>query len=280
MKLVSDAPTRPLTVLAQDPSVRKANGAALTTTVLVPNETLAPGPKGHRIHVIDYDATRGRYFEPEKKRLDVDAFAGETNVGRLVANRHFHAQNVYALVATTLLQFEMALGRSVSWGFRSGAHHIKVAPHAFAEANAYYSRRDEGIVFGYVPMPKEGRGRGKSPLVFTCLSSDIVTHETTHALLDGLRGEYMRPSTPDQPAFHEGFADIVALLSSLSRKELIALTLPPAARGRGNLVETAALKPDALKNSVLLGLAGNSARPWRNRPCARSASTHCGAPSR
>ena len=34
-------------------------------------------------------------------------------------------------------QFERALGRRLSWSF--GGHQIKVAPHAFAEANAFYS---------------------------------------------------------------------------------------------------------------------------------------------
>jgi len=50
----------PLTVLAQDPSVLR-NGKALTISVLVPAESLAPGPKSHRIHVVDYDSTENRY---------------------------------------------------------------------------------------------------------------------------------------------------------------------------------------------------------------------------
>jgi hypothetical protein len=74
-------------------------------------------------------------------------------------------------------------------------------------------------------------------------------------VLDGLRGELMRPSTPDQPAFHEGLADIVALLSGLSHKELIKLVLPRVS-GRGpELVAMKQLKAEKLKKSVLLGLA-------------------------
>ena len=104
---------------------------------------------------------------------------------------------------STLARFEFALGRRVAWSF--GGHQLKVAPHAFADANAFYSRQDESILFGYF--------QGQKDTIFTCLSHDVISHETTHALLDGLRERYMDPSSADQAAFHEGFADVVALLS-------------------------------------------------------------------
>ena len=91
----------------------------------------------------------------------------------------FHAQQVYGTAARTLAAFETALGRRLPWGF--GNHQLDLVPHAFAEANAYYSREDRALLFGYVPAEPSGEA------VYTCLSHDVVVHETTHAVLDGLR---------------------------------------------------------------------------------------------
>src|SRR5262249_8804805 len=131
---------------------------------------------------------------------------------KILGDPHFHAQNVYAIIMRTLARFEFALGRRASWGF--GQHQLKVAPHAFADANAFYSEADEALGFGYFP------GRDGN-IVFSCLAHDVVVHETTHALVDGLRERFTDPSSPDQAAFHEGFADIVAILSVFSLPDVV-----------------------------------------------------------
>jgi hypothetical protein len=166
---------------------------------------------------------------------------------RLLNDPRFHAQNVYAIVMRTLAQFERALGRRVSWSF--GGHQLKVAPHAFAEANAFYSPGQEALLFGYFA------GR-KGATVFNCLSHDIVAHETAHGLVDGLRPRYMEPSSPDQAAFHEGFADVVALLSVFSIREVVEYAVAQAVSeaGGGSMVRLSELTTDALKQGILLGL--------------------------
>ena len=193
--------TRRVTVIAQDPSVRRGR-RIVTGEVAIPREDLREGPWGHRVQVVDYDASLDRYRIPKPIAAQDDPFKGK-DPDRLIADPEFHAWNCYAIVMSTLARFEFALGRRVAWSF--GGHQIKVAPHAFADANAFYSRQDESILFGYF--------QGRKDTVFTCLSHDVISHETTHALLDGLRERYMDPSSPDQAAFHEGFADVVALLS-------------------------------------------------------------------
>jgi len=258
MKFTTGAPTKRLTVLAQDPTILDRDGLPLLTTVEVPAERLAPGPKGTRAHVVDYDASLDKLIAPRKTHIDQDVadlvliskqtgkrLKSKKAYAALINDPHFHAQNVYAIVNSTLLEFERALGRRISWGFSSGAHQIKIAPHAFAEMNAFYSRQDEMLSFGYFPDDND--------FVFSCLSFDIVAHETTHAILDGLRTEYMRPASIDQGAFHEGFADIVALLSAFKSKDLVDIVL-----GGQSASKTAAksdFKPENLRQSVLVGLA-------------------------
>lgn len=247
--------TRRLRIIAQDPGV-KVGGRILTTEVAVPAEELAAGPTGYRVKVIDYDVSTNTLYQPATFPDPVDGqyrdpFGGtKKSAGAynewLLNDPRFHAQNVYAIAMRTLARFEFALGRRVPWG--SEGHQIHIAPHAFADANAFYSEPDRGIFFGYFA------GASGKP-VYTCLSHDVVAHETTHAILDGLRDRYTEPSSPDQAAFHEGFADIVALLSVFSSGDVIGALLG-GARGKPRaLIDERRLTRKALQESVLLGLA-------------------------
>ncbi len=222
--------TRRLTIIAQDPSVKRFDGKILKTRIDIPAEEVAPGPRGYRVALVDYDTSTGRlyipmeYEAPYKGKYE-DPFlkaAEQDDDDELLKDPRFHCQNVYAIVMRTLARFEFALGRRVNWGFPG--HQIYVAPHAFADANAFYSEKDRALCFGYFTPPH--RTEKEKGVVFTCLSHDVVAHETTHALLDGLRGRYTDPSSPDQAGFHEGFSDIVALLSVFSLKDVVGALLP------------------------------------------------------
>jgi hypothetical protein len=245
-------PNRLLTIVAQDPSLKDAKGKIVTARISVPHERLDDGPRGFRVQVVDYDASNEAYYTPipagsyggpgEAQR---DPFAGASN-RQMLEDPAFHAQNVYAIVMRTLARFEFALGRRVAWSF--GGHQIKVAPHAFAIANAFYSSRDEALLFGYFP-----RKPGGKEMVFSCLSHDVVAHEATHALLDGLRERYTYPSSPEQAAFHEGFADIVAMLSVFSLPSAMRAALGRQLDDR--TISKDRLTRDFLTNTMLFGLA-------------------------
>jgi len=246
--------SRQLTIVAQDPTVRDAAGRIVRARVAVPADWLGPGPRGQRFHVVDYDATTDvlhpavdltdpRADERNRPWTSADRFA-DADDEVLETDPAFHAQNVYAIAARTLGAFERALGRRLGWAF--AGHQLYLVPHAFCEANAYYSDDDWGVFFGYLP-PIDGK------TVYTCLSHDIVAHETTHAILDGLRPRFLEPGLPDQPAFHEGFADVVALLSVFSVPSLVEAVLGAAdAQGR---IDARLVEEGKLAHSALFGLA-------------------------
>lgn len=240
--------------MAQDPGVRDADGKILIARINLPGELLAGGPLGSAVHVIDYDASTGTMYQP--------FVAAPTGVVRapkskkaLLGDQGYHAMNAYAIVMRTLLRFELALGRRVGWGIHG--HQLKIVPHAFEEPNAFYAPGPEALLFGYV--------RGAPDPMFLCLSHDVVAHETAHALLDGLRDKFMAPSTPDQAALHEAFADIVALLSVFSLPEAVRnlITNLHGAQRAGTprgFARTSELTRDKLEETALLGLADDMAR--------------------
>jgi hypothetical protein len=260
-----DVRTREFTIFGQDPAVRTRAGKIVRARLAVPAERLDPGPRGYRVSIVDYDSTHDILYEPAD--LGPGDGAGDRYAAadddRLLRDPGFHAQNVYAIVMQSLARFEAALGRHVSWSFPYG-HQLQVAPHAFREANAYYTEQDQGLLFGYFPGQ-----RGHT--IFTCLSHDVVAHETTHALLDSLRDRYTDPSVADQAAFHEGFADLVALLSVFSVgpvvDELVRRSIPARSTSVRRVDEV------WLRRSALFGLAeemGQELQTNRGRALRRS----------
>lgn len=262
-----------MTIVAQDPSVGDERGI-LRATVPVPADRLEPGPRSHRFQVIDYDATARVLLAPATltggdgeagnwEWVEPDSFSGRSDA-ELLSDPAFHAQNAYAIAARTLAAFESAIGRRLNWGFPG--HELYLVPHAMAEANAYYADDVRAVLLGYLPVkarqgararPRALRiaraGRLDPDAVYTCLSHDVIAHETTHAVLDGLRHRFLMPGLPDQPAFHEGLADIVALLSVFSMAEVVQRLL-----GEANLegrIADQSVTDQELKHSALFTLA-------------------------
>src|ERR1700716_2142191 len=117
--------------------------------------------------------------------------------------------------------------------------------HAMCQANAFYSPDAHGIVFGYFKASLTDPGRNlPGQTVFTCLSHDIIAHETTHAIVDGIREFFMEPTNIDVPAFHEAFADLAALFAHFAHKEVLLDTL----RKTGGRLFNLQLTPDVQTN--------------------------------
>ena len=209
-----------LRVYTQDPGVSRFDGAI--ADLPVPWEPAAPGPSGALFVVRDVHERTGDVFAP----IDLD---DRGVIGRGLSpsttNPQFAQQMTYAVAMTTYERFRMALGRlpefaPVVRAQRDGR--LEIRPHFRYEDNAYYVPEDAAIWFGFVKSTAASAGRTqKGAFVFTSLAHDVVAHETTHALLDGMRPYLMLPSNPDVDAFHEGFADLVALLMRFRYDEVV-----------------------------------------------------------
>ncbi|MBS1793871.1 MAG: peptidase M4 [Acidobacteria bacterium] len=214
---------RPLKVYAFDPSRGRTLGNHMT--VDVPYEKLRGGLAGKYLEVIDYDAANACYYEP----LDPDhpSVLMQGGLEPSESDPRFHQQMVYAVASRTISVFEFALGRKIKWAFnrdrpQNKKRPLRLYPHAMQAANAFYSRDLEALVFGYFPASdSDPVSNLPGQTIFTCLSHDIIAHETTHALIDGQRKFFMEATSPDTLAFHEAFADIVALFQHFSFKEVL-----------------------------------------------------------
>lgn len=244
--------TRKLSIIAQDPSVT-VEGKIVRASVDVPAEELLPGPRGYRVVVVDYDVSANALYAPAElpSGLEgdyVDPF-DKASDAKLLSDPRFHAQNAYAIAMRILARFEFALGRRIKWGCEG--HQLNILPHAFAEPNAFYSREDRSLFFGYFESRPDKNGATRT--IYSSLSHDVVAHETTHAILDGLRARYLEPSSPDQGAFHEGFSDVVALLSVFALPDVVSAVLD--GKPGDKLIDQKHLTKARLAQSVLFGLA-------------------------
>lgn len=202
-------------------------------------EPLAPGPAGEYIEVVDYDPSLKMFYAPVD--LNDPYILASDGLMPSEGNPQFHQQMVYAVAMTTIKNFEKALGRKVLWAprrvataeFEEYVPQLRIYPHALREANAYYSPLKKSILFGYFPAtPADKAQVMPGSLVFTCLSHDIIAHEVTHAILDGLHRNYNHASNPDVLAFHEAFSDLVALFQHFSFPEVLKHQI---AKTKGNL---------------------------------------------
>jgi len=247
---------RRLRVYSFDPSMATQLATALINqaTIKVPwEEGLQPGPIGEYLEVIDYDPASGCFYAPvdlnEAHALAQDGLAPSEG------NPQFHQQMVYAVAMRTIRNFEKALGRLALWSPREEfVARLRVYPHAMREANAYYSPEKKALLFGYFPASARTPGTNlPEGLVFTCLSHDIIAHETTHALLDGIHWRFIEPSNPDMLAFHEAFADIVALFQHFSLPEVLRHQI---AKTRGDLASQSLLGELAQQLGQAIGQHG------------------------
>ncbi len=195
-----------LPIMVQDQAIAQQKGMRLTEGCTLEGERFfLDGPVTERLAVLDFDAqtgalAQGTRFDPKEATYDVNPDA--------VESPDFLRTNAFATVLKTMYMFEEddTLGRPLSWGF--DGPQLLVVPVAGEWANAFYEREARCLQFFYFTS-KEGRR------IYTSLSHDIVSHETGHAILDGIAPDLYHAITPQSLALHEGVADLVALVMAL-----------------------------------------------------------------
>jgi hypothetical protein len=184
-------------------------------------EPYLDGPVSRRAAVLDLDVATGslrpgaRWKDRSYQVPDTPETATD-RPGPDIDSDAFLQVSVWGTVLDTVQWFEgpEVLGRSVRWAF--GEPQIRVIPRAGEKANARYDRDTQSLQFFSVPA-RDGSGR----LVHTCLSRDIVVHETTHAILDGIASDLLGAFSPQARAIHEAIADLAALFASFRDKTQI-----------------------------------------------------------
>ncbi len=283
----NDPIVRPLRVYTLDPSVSDRVGGI--ATVQIPYEKLGKGPIGSL-----FDVRLEKVPSPlEAGPLDLDdpRLLMTGGLAPSPSNGHFHLQMVYAICSLTYAAFKRALGREIGWATPvgpDGSVRLILRPFGFRGRNAGYNRDTGDLSFGFFTAAKDPAGFiVRNGLICTALSHDIIAHETTHALLDGLRTAFLFPTNVDVPAFHEGFADLVALFLHFTYPEVVeqAIRESRGAIARGSMLTDLARefgyarsrssKPSALRSGIDVdGIAafdsdvpaGKDSRPVRYDP--------------
>ncbi len=115
--------------------------------------------------------------------------------------------NAHVITNETLQLFESYKGAEIPW---ASGKQLPVTPHKQEGRNAYYSRFGGTNYFF-----SESKGLGQ--VMKTANSTDVVSHETGHALLDGLRPGFFGTHDDETGAFHEAFGDCAAILYGLTQ---------------------------------------------------------------
>lgn len=223
-----EPPLRRLRIFTSDPSASRLAGRSAVADVPYEPLTIEPAQDGNT----RYECLCGRLFElhmlDEQQRalaaprLDEPTQLMQDGYAPSEANPRFHAQMVYAVASRVHADFRRALGREPGWGFAGTHERLKVFPLGSSEENAWYDPVRGELVFGAFERDKQG-------WISTALMHDIIAHELTHALLDSQRPHFMEPTGPDVAGFHEGFADLVALMQHFQYREPLQAALAESA---------------------------------------------------
>ena len=165
----------------------------------------------------------------------------------------FDAVHTFVVVRQTLTMYQRALGAAGvvmplpwQWNSSTDTRPLAVFPHGLPNVmNAFYSRNQGCLKFGdFIP-------NGATDRVFTCRSFDIVSHETAHAVLDGIKPLWLQADAPPQTGgLHEAFGDLTAIFLALSQLDQCEAVI---AQTKANLHDKSFLTDIAEQFGLALG---------------------------
>jgi hypothetical protein len=186
------------------------------SVVVYPQDPFVSGPEVRRISARDISpglVNAGvRIHDTEGDAAQPDS---QGNYLFWPGTREFDQVNSFYYTTFTLRMFERYARRLLPWSFP--AVRISVDPHSGNGANAFYNEQDRLIGFHAFSLNGE--------VISAAQSADIVSHETAHAILDGLRDLFNESFGLGPTAFHEAFGDMSAMLVALHDDSLISRVL-------------------------------------------------------
>lgn len=254
-------------ILVQDPYLPERQKTDLVEGAFIRRVTFLDGPETDRIIVLDdyvelnqqkrkaifnapgtwsKNSRTGRYFSADNinlLRAINEAHKAKQLVKELelIGKPEFMQLNAFGIVEKTLDLFEdeNLIGRPIQWYFPTEKLVIYVRASKREKLNAGYARtnnpKGQRINFYYRSNVKsEDTTLENISTVFSCLSRDIVSHETAHAIIDGINPAlYMFVNASNHcQAIHESLADLTSLLLSFKSG---TLTKEVLAKNQGNL---------------------------------------------
>src|SRR5688572_353402 len=196
----------------------------LQTHVALDVGLFGDGPSHPRLAVVDPDHSTGMQrpgavFVPrgvgptvscyKLPKLDADSAIEEFETDT------FFQVSPFATVLKTLDFFEgpQLLGRRIAWAF--GSPQLVLVPRAGEQQNAFYDRGAGSLQFFQHRHARDGH------MVYTSLSHDIVVHEATHAILDGIAPDLYDATSPQSLAMHEAIADLSSITQTLLNEMVV-----------------------------------------------------------
>jgi hypothetical protein len=193
LSLQSSAPLSRVRVYRQDPLVSEPSEE------IIDKVSIGRRLSGPRMEIV---TGRGEF----KARADEEGnYLYPPGSGRL---NQVHA---FVVAQKTLDLFEGYANRSLPWAFEG--EQLGVIPHAGDGRNAYYARWNKSVAFYSFDSTHLQKK------VYVAQSAEVVSHETGHAILDGMKPQWGKTFDRETKAMHEAFSDAAAMLLTVSKPE-------------------------------------------------------------